>query len=771
MPGFHQLGIGISLGVGRKIASVGLLAAEEAAIVAIINSITGETDATYIDAVNSLCEMLGGIGEHEQPIDGINEIGNISCEGWSTISSELTALNALAICLGGEGGNLTQLAAWQEIEELGFAYNPETDEDLNLYYSSRSGNTLLETGSGSSRNAQIMPRVGVFNGTTNWLNFGADYNPSPEYLTIYAAFKRTGGSTGNGAVFATSITGSPYTGITLYVDKSSGKIGTYTNAFKFTSGTPATVGEWVRCLLKIKMGNSGKAEIAYNDGEWETLHDGFNFPSALITGNGVMSVGAWQGTGGTGQNFFPGEIAEVKIWESSKEWANIYDDCDMWIPIAGNGSYEYAMNSSTKLAAAWQSASFRFNYSQYGSRYWMDKGYEIWKKDNYSIPQTHWVPKGADQTALLAGSWEQIKVYDGSLTGFNFFDSYIDFDPTGSEHADLDIWDRDNETILSDYARVNYTLAGYIHQYYTDHPYYWHSDEINRNSIKNYFNDGYKNRLFPKATDNSMGFNSRKILIEILSMDEADAIKTAFVETYTGDKLLKAGVCFTHDDYGYVDRLDNITELISKFKQRFFHRFTWFMDVPAQSNLETDEVAIQAIIDSGVEIGNHTKNHPSWTTYLLTHTDQEFYDNEISPVGVYQNNVFGITLTSFAYPRNMGFDQGVDDIMLNNNYSAIRHTDYNGTDPVINTMHFAHYVIGSHDYAVPAWMTNNEVYADLETELAYAKANNTIFTLCLHAVEANSEGTNISYEWYEKLITYCLDNNMQMYLISELPEL
>jgi len=401
----------------------------------------------------------------------------------------------------------------------------------------------------------------------------------------------------------------------------------------------------------------------------------------------------------------------------------------------------------------------------------MDNGWEIWKKNVYATPQTHWVPKGATQTALLANSWAQIKVYDGSTTGFNFFDSYIDFDPTASAHADLDCWNRDNTTIFNDYARVNYTIDGYIHQYFTAKPYYWHSDEINRNSLRNYTNTNYKNTIFPKATDNSMGFNSRKLLVEILSMNKADAIKTAKVETYTGDKLLSAGVCFTHDDYGYINRLTNMTALVAAFKQRFFHRFTWFMDVPAQSNLETDEAAIQAIIDSGVEIGNHTKNHPSWKEYLLTHSSQELFDNEIAPVKTYQNNVFGITLTSFAYPRDMGFDAGADALMVADGYLAIRHTDYNGTTPAVNTMRFAHYAVGSQTHAVPAWMTNNEVYADLEAELAYAKANNTIFTLCLHAVGADNSGTNLSYEWYEKLITYCLDNNLKMYLISELPSL
>jgi len=745
---------------------------------------------TNLVEINALCISSGGVGGHYTALSALNELctlQGVTAGHFTNLSAlnalavglgatggyvtNLQALNAISVAIGGTGGYNTALAAWTEIVGIGLdsAYDPATDADLNLYYSSRSGNTLLETGSGSNRNAQIMPRVAKFAGT-DWLNFGATYNPSPAVVTIYAAFKRTGG-TGNGCVFSTVERSAPYTGLSLYIDTTTGKIGTYTNAFKYSTGTPATVGAWVKAMLRFTMGNSGKVEVLYDGGNWETLHNGFNFPTSIIVNNGTMSTGAWQGTGGTGQNFFTGSIAEVKIWESSKEWADRDSACDMHIPLAGNGVFEYAMNSTTKLAAQWAAPQYRFEYSEYGSKYWMDNGYEIWKKAVYATPVTQWVPKGCPQTGLLAGSWVQIKVYDGSATGFNFFDSYIDFDPTASAHADLDCWDRDNTTIFNDYARVNYTLAGYIHQYFTDKPYYWHSDEINRNSLKNYTKTGHTNRLFPKATDNSMGFNSRKLLVEILSMDNADSTKTAKVETYTGDKLLTAGVCFTHDDFGYLPaRLTNMTAVMAAFFQRFFLRFTYFMDVPAQADLETNEAEIQALRDKGIEIGNHTKNHYSWKEYLLTHTDQEHYDNEIAPVSVYQDNVFGVPTVSFAYPRDMGFDAGVDALMVAGGFVAIRHTDYNGTDPAVNTMRFAHYTPGD-GHGVPAWMTNNEVYADLEAEFAYAKSNGTVFTLCLHAVTTDNSGTNISYEWYEKFITYMLDNNMSIYTMKQLPEL
>lgn len=651
-------------------------------------------------------------------------------------------------------------------KKVNSAYDPKTDANLNLYYSSRSGNTLTETGSGSSRNAQIMPRVAKFAGT-EWLNFGATYNPSPAYLTIYAAFKKTATS-GNGGIFASGITGSPYTQLSLYVDQSTGKVGTYTNAYKYSTGTPATTNTWVKVMIRWKLGNAGKVEILYNGGNWETLHDNYNFQTSLITGNGVMSVGAWQGTTGNGNNFFTGSIADVKIWESSKEWADRDSACDMHIPLAGNSVFEFAMNSTTKIAAQWAAPQYRFEYTEYGSKYWMDNGWELWKKNVYATPVTQWTPKGCVQTALLAGSWVQVKVYDGSATGFNFFDAYIDFDPTSSAHTDLDCWNRDNTTIFNDYARVNYTLAGYIHQYYTSKPYYWHSDEINRNSLKNYTKTGHTNRLFPKATDNSMGFNSRKLLVEILSMDEADSTKTAKVETYTGDLLSNTGICISFDDFSRdANRLTSMTDADAKWWQRFFPKWTWFMDVDSEGDLTTNEAALQAIIDKGHELANHTKDHPEWVSYVAENGAQAFYDNQILPVQGYFTNVFGSKPLGFGYPSSMGYNATVNSLCLASEFEYVRYA----LSYVASEINDCQYSIGSGSNMYPAWYYFEDSIADLKAAIDYAKANNKVFVIVFHQLAAAVSGSSASYEIFEQMLTHILDNNMSWYMNKELPNL
>ena len=200
----------------------------------IINQAAGTSYVYDILSLNAYIIQQGGTGGHTYRIDALNELCTIAGAnaGWNY---EIDALNAISTAIGGTGNYTYEYEAWTEIAGIGFdaAYDPATDTNLNLYYSSRSGNTLLETGSGSSRNAQIMPRVCKFTAGTEWLNFGTSYNPTTAVITVYSAFMFTG-TTGTGTIMSTSQRGSPYTQISCVVDMSNGKMGTYTNAWKLS---------------------------------------------------------------------------------------------------------------------------------------------------------------------------------------------------------------------------------------------------------------------------------------------------------------------------------------------------------------------------------------------------------------------------------------------------------------------------------------------------------------------------------------------------------
>lgn len=53
------------------------------AIIAIINSMTGESDSTYLSALNTLVIQQGGTGGHTEEIDALNELGSILCPLWN----------------------------------------------------------------------------------------------------------------------------------------------------------------------------------------------------------------------------------------------------------------------------------------------------------------------------------------------------------------------------------------------------------------------------------------------------------------------------------------------------------------------------------------------------------------------------------------------------------------------------------------------------------------------------------------------------------------
>lgn len=53
-----------------------------AAIIAIINGLTGGTDTTYIAALNTLVIQQGGVGGNTREIDALNELGALLCTDW-----------------------------------------------------------------------------------------------------------------------------------------------------------------------------------------------------------------------------------------------------------------------------------------------------------------------------------------------------------------------------------------------------------------------------------------------------------------------------------------------------------------------------------------------------------------------------------------------------------------------------------------------------------------------------------------------------------------
>lgn len=136
--------IGLGIGVAFSLRRVGIT--DQAAIISVINYITGQSDITYISALNTLVVQLGGSAQ-ESVIDAINAIGVSQDPGWETITNNIMALNAICTSLGGERGHTGahgELQAWQEIQGIGLGLSPATrSKFLFLWTGKFSGNNLL----------------------------------------------------------------------------------------------------------------------------------------------------------------------------------------------------------------------------------------------------------------------------------------------------------------------------------------------------------------------------------------------------------------------------------------------------------------------------------------------------------------------------------------------------------------------------------------------------------------------------------------------------
>jgi lysophospholipase L1-like esterase len=101
-----------------------------------------------------------------------------------------------------------------------------------------------------------------------------------------------------------------------------------------------------------------------------------------------------------------------------------------------------------------------------GELYYLDNGYSIyWKQgeNNILIPYS---PNATLISELSTLGFELIRKYSGDLNDVNMAPCSIDFDPTDSANALLDIFDRSNATIYNDLARINDYDSGetYIHR-------------------------------------------------------------------------------------------------------------------------------------------------------------------------------------------------------------------------------------------------------------------------------------------------------------------
>jgi hypothetical protein len=126
------------------------------------------------------------------------------------------------------------------------------------------------------------------------------------------------------------------------------------------------------------------------------------------------------------------------------------------------------------------------------------------------------------------------------------------------------------------------------------------------------------------------------------------------------------GVLLTFDDE-YIDEWYSISDTLKDNDAKATFYVSYWNDVDTKPTFISKLKTLQ---DNGNEIGLHGQNHASVTTYLLTHTIDEYYTNEIQPEKTSAiSEGFNYPL-SFSYP--FGAHTSYTDTYLLGKFSTLR---------------------------------------------------------------------------------------------------
>jgi len=189
-------------------------------------------------------------------------------------------------------------------------------------------------------------------------------------------------------------------------------------------------------------------------------------------------------------------------------------DLQMWYPEVFSGTDVSGNNNYLGAAAAMDNDD---KYYADNTTYLLDNGYSIYR----NASKINWyIPHDINGNVIDRTVYQRVraKSVDGNADYFNLADAMIEFQG--------DAFDRSNTTIYTDEARLNYYDAA--------NPKRWHSEELNRLIMNDYFNDGYKGIIFPSCSSNS--YDDRGYLKEIFAYNtNKSGSELNAVLSYTGD--------------------------------------------------------------------------------------------------------------------------------------------------------------------------------------------------------------------------------------------
>ena len=359
---------------------------------------------------------------------------------------------------------------------------------LALHYTSRSGFDLLETQSGESINAKILPSCQqVIDNTASHTQIDVING----YFEVH--FKETG-SLGT----TPCIIGSATTAYAIAVSTSTA-VRVRMNSINKTFVIP-TFDQTIKNILRVELSNAtGQtlARVFMNGVESVTGAQGFTADTTYAFPWTRMGAGA---------GYIAGEIYYYKVVEAGSTVCECYP--------TGLGAYNYDISGNNNHGLFNSPTNNHIAYSLNAYTYYLDNGYRIFTK---AATANEYVPVGVDTTTIETDGYILYRSFTGSSSiinqGVDSLLSVIDFDPDEGTNALLDIFDKSNATI--------HIATGSMDYYDASYPYRWRIDELGNNNLFNeYFNADYQLMLFIKALviyndPNYDNLNLEEILVAI----------------------------------------------------------------------------------------------------------------------------------------------------------------------------------------------------------------------------------------------------------------
>lgn len=430
----------------------------------------------------ALCAYLsttGGIDpQYRYMDDGVTYIRKGVRDGYFVVDIALTALAFAGI----------EDTDWENIKSIDI-WTPYFNAHAIIQYTSRSFNDLLETNSGLSLNAKILPSCGYLT-PTDYIQLNvATFEGTDTSGYLEARIYCDGG--GNTKIyFATASTTYTNKHIWFSID-AAGK-----PFFKLLSNNPVAVNNGM-------LGNNALS-VGWHTVRWTS--DGSHYAltvdgaSAAFTAIAGADNGYWFQAVGFRENITFGGINSKELGAAFTHQTGSgfidyvdYNNEHKWI-FNGRGTRVMDMIGTRHLT--W-SGSDHLRYDVGASTILMDSGYSKWTKwgsaDEY-IPYKSGSP--FDVSAILTGYVDSAD-YDGDADEYNFSPALIDFDYTDSENALLAPLDKNNSTYHIATGSMNYYDASYHYR--------WREDELQDPRIYSdtYKNVGYKGTMMIKGTVSS----------------------------------------------------------------------------------------------------------------------------------------------------------------------------------------------------------------------------------------------------------------------------